>query len=56
LLELTWGGKELLELPNGETRRFLLDGDEVILRGYCEREGYARIGFGECRGEVLRAH
>ena len=55
LLELTWGGKEPLELPNGETRRFLLDGDEVILRGYGEREGYVRIGFGECRGEVLAA-
>jgi fumarylacetoacetase len=55
LLELTWGGKEPIELPSGETRRFLEDGDEVILRGYCEREGYARIGFGECRGEVLAA-
>ena len=38
--------------PRGETRRFLEDGDEVILRGHCEREGFARIGFGECRGVV----
>ena len=42
-------------LPNGETRKFLEDGDEVILRGYCEREGHPRIGFGECRGIVLPA-
>ena len=55
LLELTWRGAEPLQLPNGETRRFLEDGDEVILRGWCEREGFARIGFGECRGVVLPA-
>jgi fumarylacetoacetase len=55
LLELTWRGTEPLTLPTGETRRFLEDGDEVIMRGYCEREGAARIGFGECRGIVLPA-
>ena len=55
LLELTWRGTEPLELPGGETRKFLEDGDEVILRGYCEREGLPRIGFGECRGVVLPA-
>jgi fumarylacetoacetase len=55
LLELTWRGTEPLELPNGETRRFLEDGDEVIMRGYCEREGFRRIGFGECRGRVIPA-
>jgi fumarylacetoacetase len=53
LLELTWRGTEPIELPNGETRKFLEDGDEVIMRGYCEREGLPRIGFGECRGVVL---
>ena len=53
MLELTWRGTEPIELPNGETRRFLEDGDEVILRAYCEREGTPRIGFGECRGVVL---
>jgi len=55
LLEITRRGAEPLQLPNGETRKFLEDGDEVILRGYCEREGHPRIGFGECRGVVLPA-
>ena len=52
LIELTWRGTEPLTLPSGELRRFLETGDEVILRGHCRREGYARIGFGECRGVV----
>jgi fumarylacetoacetase len=55
LLELTWRGKEPVELPNGEQRRFLEDGDEIIMRGFCEREGFRRIGFGECRGRILPA-
>jgi fumarylacetoacetase len=55
LLELTRRGQTRLELPSGETRAFLEDGDEVILRGYCEREGFRRIGLGECRGVVLPA-
>jgi len=55
LLEITRRGAETLPLPKGETRKFLEDGDEVILRGYCEREGYTRVGFGECRGVVLAA-
>jgi fumarylacetoacetase len=53
LLELAWRGTEPLQLPTGETRKFLEDGDEVILRAYCEREGQATIGFGECRGVVV---
>jgi fumarylacetoacetase len=53
LLELTWRGSEPVELPGGEVRRFLQDGDEVVLRGYCEAPGKRRIGFGECRGVVL---
>jgi fumarylacetoacetase len=53
LLEMSWGGKEPIELPGGEKRTFLEDGDEIIMRGYCEREGAARIGFGECRGVIL---
>jgi fumarylacetoacetase len=53
LLERTWRGSEPLALPSGEERRFLEDGDEVVLSGHCEREGFARIGFGECRGEVV---
>jgi fumarylacetoacetase len=55
LLELTWRGSEPITLPTGETRKFLEDGDEVILRGSCERVGAARIGFGECRGVILPA-
>ncbi|HTV06889.1 MAG TPA: fumarylacetoacetate hydrolase family protein, partial [Acidobacteriaceae bacterium] len=53
LLEMTRRGAEPLVLPNGERRAFLEDGDEVILRGYCEREGAVRIGFGECVGRVI---
>ncbi len=52
LLELTWRGADPVQLPSGETRRFLEDGDEVIMRGACEREGFVRIGFGECRGII----
>lgn len=55
LLELSQGGKRALPLPNGELRTFLEDGDTVILRGYCQREGFRRIGLGECRGSVLPA-
>jgi len=55
LLEITARGKEPLELAGGATRRFLEDGDEVILRGWCEQAGFRRIGFGECRGVVLPA-
>lgn len=69
LLELTWEGdpfanpakivpgtqRTAIELPTGERRTFLEDGDEVIIRGYCEREGFRRIGFGECRGVVRAA-
>jgi fumarylacetoacetase len=56
LLERTRRGAEPLQLPNGEQRKFLEDGDEVIFRAWCEREGYPRIGFGECRGTILAAH
>ena len=55
LLELTLGGKSPLKLNNGETRTFLEDGDTVILKGYCQRPGAARIGFGSCSGTVLAA-
>jgi fumarylacetoacetase len=54
MLELTWRGSEPLQLPNGETRRFLEDGDEVIMRAWCEKDG-VRIGFGECRGTIAPA-
>jgi fumarylacetoacetase len=55
LLELAWRGEQPITLPTGETRAFLEDGDEVIFRGWCEREGRVRIGTGECRGVVLPA-
>jgi fumarylacetoacetase len=55
LLELTWRGSEPLQVPGGETRRFLEDGDEVVFRGWCEREGAVRIGLGECRGTIIPA-
>jgi fumarylacetoacetase len=55
LLEVTWRGAEPLALPTGEIRTFLEDGDEVILRGFCEGRGYRRIGLGECRGKILPA-
>lgn len=56
LLELTMRGAEPLHLPGGEERKFLQDGDEVILRGFAERPGARRIGLGECRGVVLQAN
>jgi fumarylacetoacetase len=55
LLELSHGGQRPITLPNGEQRAFLEDGDSVVMRGWCERDGHARIGFGECRGTVLPA-
>ena len=55
LLEITARGAEPVSLPSGERRAFLEDGDEVILRGRCHRDGFVPIGFGECRGEVLPA-
>jgi fumarylacetoacetase len=53
LLELTRGGKQPLELPGGEKRMFLEDGDEIALRGWAERDGAVRIGLGECTGRVM---
>ncbi|WP_298429154.1 fumarylacetoacetase [Ottowia sp.] len=55
LIELTTGGKNPVQLPGGETRTWLEDGDTVVLRGWCERPGATRIGFGECAGTVLPA-
>jgi fumarylacetoacetase len=55
LLELSDGGKRAIPLASGETRTFLEDGDRVIIRGWCERPGYARIGFGKSSGTVLGA-
>jgi fumarylacetoacetase len=55
LLEITRRGAQPLRLPGGETRLFLEDGDEIILRGHCKRAGYATIGLGECRGIIESA-
>ncbi len=55
LLERTWRGTEPIDLPSGEQRRFLEDGDEIIMKGFCERDGFRRIGLGECRGRILPA-
>jgi fumarylacetoacetase len=52
LIELTRNGREPISLPTGERRGFLEDGDEVILRGYCERPGWVGIGLGECSGII----
>jgi fumarylacetoacetase len=56
LLETTKGGKEPVQLPSGETRRFLEDGDEIILRARAAREGFVSIGFGDCRAVILPAN
>jgi len=55
LLELTSRGEDPVPLPTGEQRKFLEDGDEVILRGFCEREGFRSIGLGSCFGKILPA-
>lgn len=64
LLEMTWDGvgadgkpkpRQPVRLPTDETRTFLADGDEVIMKAYCQRDGFRRIGLGECRGTILPA-
>ena len=55
LLELTRNGAQPILLPTGESRTFLADGDEIILRGSCEAPGHPRIGLGECRAASLPA-
>jgi len=55
LLEMTGNGSRPLELPSGESRTFLEDGDEIFLRARAERPGAAPVGFGECRAVVLPA-
>jgi fumarylacetoacetase len=55
LLEMSQGGRQPMALPSGETRTFLEDGDEIVMRGTCSAPGCRRIGLGECRGVVLPA-
>jgi fumarylacetoacetase len=52
MLELSHGGSKPLSFPNGEQRTFLEDGDEVIMTGWCQGDGY-RVGFGELQGKIL---
>jgi fumarylacetoacetase len=54
MLELTWRGEKPIQLPNGETRKFLQDGDMIVMKGYCLGDGY-RVGFGEVAGRILPA-
>jgi fumarylacetoacetase len=54
MLELSWNGQRPLHLANGVERKFIEDGDTVIMRGHAEKDG-VRIGFGECRGKILPA-
>ena len=53
MLEITHGGTKQLELPNGEIRKFLIDGDSIIMSGYCSKPGAARIGFGSASATIL---
>ena len=53
LLEISHGGKQPVQLPSGETRSFLDDGDEVTMKAWCQGEGAVRIGFGDCVGRVV---
>lgn len=56
LAEITWGGSKSFTIPDSnEERKYIQDGDSIILRGYCQGKGY-RIGFGECSGKLLPAH
>jgi fumarylacetoacetase len=55
LLELTARGREPIALPGGEQRAFIEDGDEIVFRGFAEKPGYPRIGFGECRAVIMPA-
>ncbi|CRL08730.1 CLUMA_CG021229, isoform A, partial [Clunio marinus] len=54
MLELSWKGTKIIKIGEGEERKFLKDGDEVIIRGFCQN-GHSRVGFGSCSGKVLPA-
>jgi fumarylacetoacetase len=55
LLERTWRGQKPIQLPDGTSRKFLEDGDEVVFKAHCEGPGKTRIGFGTCAGVVTSA-
>jgi fumarylacetoacetase len=52
MLEITWNGKNPVTLADGSKRQFIEDGDSVIMRGFTQKNG-VRIGFGECKGQIL---
>jgi fumarylacetoacetase len=54
MLEITWQGKNPVQMPDGTERKFILDNDTVVMKGHCEKSG-VRIGFGECTGKILPA-
>lgn len=54
MLEISWQGKKPVQMPDGTERKFILDNDTVVMRGWCEKDG-VRIGFGECSGKILPA-
>lgn len=54
MLEISWKGTRTVSVGQNQERKFLQDGDEVIIRGFCNGDGY-RIGFGSCAGKVLPA-
>ncbi len=54
MLEISWQGKNPTQMPDGTERKFILDNDTVVMRGYCKKDG-VRIGFGECSGKILPA-
>ena len=54
MLEISWQGKNPVAMPDGTERRFILDNDTVVMKGYCEKDG-VRIGFGECSSKILPA-
>ncbi|MFN8321926.1 MAG: fumarylacetoacetase [Chitinophagales bacterium] len=54
MLEITWQGKNPIQMPDGTDRKFILDNDTIVLKGWCEKDG-VRIGFGDCSGKILPA-
>ena len=52
MLELTWGGKNPIQMPDGTERKFINDGDTVVIKGYSQKDG-VRVGFGECSGQII---
>ena len=54
MLELSWKGTKPVQMPDGAERKFIQDGDTVVMKGFCEKNG-VRIGFGEVNGKILPA-